>query len=59
MRSHCVLTIPDKARDRLVNRTLRRAGCGVLRVWEPEPARKNEARLLRRIQRNLHSPSGR
>ena len=41
------------ARDRLVNRTLRRAGWRVLRIWEHELARKHEARLLRRIQRAL------
>jgi DNA mismatch endonuclease, patch repair protein len=41
------------ARDRLVNRTLRRAGWRVLRIWEHELAHKNEARLLRRIQRTL------
>jgi DNA mismatch endonuclease (patch repair protein) len=40
----------NKARDRLVTRTLRRAGWRVLRIWEHELARKNEARLLRRIQ---------
>jgi DNA mismatch endonuclease (patch repair protein) len=41
----------NQARDRLVNRTLRRAGWQVLRIWEHELARKNEAHLLRRIQR--------
>ena len=39
----------NKARDRLVNRALRIANWTVLRVWEHELARKNEARLLRRI----------
>ena len=39
----------NKARDRLVNGALRHAGWRVLRVWEHELARKNEARLLRRI----------
>ena len=39
------------ARDRLVARTLRADGWHVLRVWEHELARKNEARLVRRIQR--------
>ena len=43
----------NKQRDALVNRTLRRAGWRVLRVWEHELARKNEARLVRRIQRVL------
>jgi DNA mismatch endonuclease (patch repair protein) len=39
------------ARDRLVMRTLRRTGWRVLRVWEHELARKNQLRLVRRIQR--------
>ena len=43
----------NKKRDALVTRTLQRAGWRVLRVWEHELARKNEARLLRRIQRAL------
>ncbi len=43
----------NKARDRLVNQTLRRAGWRVLRIWEHELARNNEARLLNRIQRAL------
>jgi DNA mismatch endonuclease (patch repair protein) len=43
----------NKARDVLVTRTLRRAGWRVLRIWEHELAKKNEARLLRRIQRTL------
>jgi|SRR5208282_2483183 len=41
----------NKARDRLVTRALRRAGWRVLRIWEHEFAKKNESRLLRRIQR--------
>ena len=41
------------ARDRLVTRTLRREGWRVLRIWEHELARKNEARLLRRIRKVL------
>jgi DNA mismatch endonuclease (patch repair protein) len=43
----------NKARDRLVSRTLRRANWRVLRIWEHELARKNEARLLNRIRRAL------
>jgi len=43
----------NKRRDRLVNQTLRRAGWMVLRIWEHELTRKNEPRLLRRIQRTL------
>jgi very-short-patch-repair endonuclease len=42
-----------KARDVLVTRTLRRAGWRVLRVWKHELAKKNEARLLWRLQRAL------
>ena len=41
------------ARDRLVTRTLRRAGWRVLRIWEHELARKNAARLRRRIRKAL------
>ena len=41
----------NKMRDRLVNRTLRRQGWKVLRIWEHELARTNERRLLRRFQR--------
>ncbi|MBC8096078.1 MAG: very short patch repair endonuclease [Akkermansiaceae bacterium] len=43
----------NKARDRLVTLTLRRLDWRVLRVWEHELAKKNEARLMRRIQRAL------
>ncbi len=39
------------ARDRLVTRTLRRAGWKVLRLWEHELARRREARLERRLRR--------
>jgi DNA mismatch endonuclease, patch repair protein len=39
------------ARDRLVNRTLRRAGWRVLRIWEHELTRKYERRLLARLRR--------
>lgn len=41
----------NKARDRKVNRTLRAAGWGVLRIWEHELARKHEARLVAKLQR--------
>src|ERR1019366_6316451 len=41
--------VRNQARDRLVNKTLRRAKRRVLRIWEHELAKKNEARLLRRI----------
>jgi DNA mismatch endonuclease (patch repair protein) len=43
----------NQTRDRLVNRTLRSQGWRVLRIWEHELAKKNEVRLLRRIQRAL------
>ena len=42
--------IRNKARDRLVSRTLRKRGWSVLRIWEHELAHSNETRLLRRIQ---------
>ncbi|NOS68991.1 MAG: DNA mismatch endonuclease Vsr [Verrucomicrobia bacterium] len=45
----------NQKRDRLVNRTLRRTGWHILRIWEHELARNNETRLLRRIQRALSS----
>ena len=40
----------NKARDRLVNATLRRSGWKVVRVWEHELRRKNAARLAARLQ---------
>ncbi len=43
----------NKARDLLVTRTLRSAKWRVLRIWEHELARRNETRLLKRIQRVL------
>jgi DNA mismatch endonuclease (patch repair protein) len=43
----------NRARDRLVNRTLRRAGRKVLRVWEHELTRKNERRLMLRLEHDL------
>ena len=39
----------NKARDRLVTRTLRSRGWRVLRIWEHELARKNERRCVRCI----------
>jgi DNA mismatch endonuclease (patch repair protein) len=45
----------NQRRDALVTRTLRRAGWRVLRIWEHELAKKNEARLMRRIQKALKS----
>ena len=41
----------NQARDRLVNRTLRKAGWRVLRIWEHELARKNLPRLFARLKR--------
>jgi DNA mismatch endonuclease (patch repair protein) len=53
----------NKARDRLVNRTLRRAGWRVLRIWEHSLRQvtmkratkkpQKQARLLNRIRRVL------
>ena len=43
----------NKTRDRLVSRTLRQAGWRVLRIWEHELVRKQERRLVARIQRFL------
>jgi DNA mismatch endonuclease (patch repair protein) len=40
----------NKARDRLVTHTLRAQGWRVLRIWEHELPRKNEVRLLKRLQ---------
>ena len=45
----------NKARDRLVTRTLRRQGLRVMRIWEHELAPRNEQRLLARIRRALGS----
>jgi DNA mismatch endonuclease (patch repair protein) len=45
----------NKVRDQIVARTLKRAGWRVLRVWEHELARKNEARLLRRLSASISS----
>ena len=43
----------NKKRDFLVTRTLRSQGWRVLRIWEHELSRKNQTRLLRRIQNAL------
>jgi DNA mismatch endonuclease (patch repair protein) len=45
--------VGNHARDVLVTRRLRHAGWRVLRIWEHELAPKNQAQLLRRIQRSL------
>lgn len=39
----------NKRRDQIVTRLLKRRGWHVLRVWQHEFSRKNEARLVRRI----------
>lgn len=45
--------VKNKARDRRVNRELRKAGWRVLRIWEHELAGRNEPRLLVRIRAAL------
>ena len=40
----------NKGRDRLVTRTLRQGGWRVLRIWEHELTRKNQARCVGRIR---------
>jgi len=41
----------NRARDERVNRTLRRQGWQVLRIWEHELIMRNEVRLVHRISR--------
>ena len=43
----------NKARDRLVTRRLHQNGWRVLRIWEHELTRKREARLMKRIWREV------
>lgn len=43
----------NKGRDRLVTRALRKSGWRVLRIWEHELTRKNQARCVGRVQRIL------
>jgi DNA mismatch endonuclease (patch repair protein) len=43
----------NRNRDRRVTRTLRAKGWRVLRVWEHELTRRNEARLLGRIRQAI------
>lgn len=45
--------VRNQTRDRQVNRRLRRLGWLVIRVWEHELKRKDEARLLRRLKSRL------
>ena len=41
------------ARDRLVNRTLRKAGWKVVRIWECELTPKKQSALMRRVRKAL------
>jgi len=43
----------NRSRDRLVRRTLESRGWRVLRIWEHELSRRNQGRLLRRLQQSL------
>lgn len=43
----------NRARDTLVNRTLKKAGWKILRVWQHELLRRNQQNLIRRVQRAL------
>jgi DNA mismatch endonuclease (patch repair protein) len=43
------------ARDRLVTRTLRKAGWQVIRVWECHLARNRSIRTIRRIERAIEN----
>lgn len=45
--------IQNQSRDRSVTHTLQTQGWRVLRIWEHELNRKNESRLLRRLERAL------
>ncbi len=45
----------ERARDREVTRTLRKAGWRVVRVWECALTRKRSARTLARIARALNA----
>ncbi|WP_096361786.1 very short patch repair endonuclease [Sulfuricaulis limicola] len=43
----------NRARDRLVNQTLRKAGWKVVRIWQHDLTRKNEVRVVTRISKRL------
>ena len=47
----------NRARDRVVNSTLRASGWKVVRVWEHELRKKNAARLAARLRRRLPARS--
>ena len=43
----------NRARDRLVNKTLSKAGWKVFRIWQHDLTRKNELQLAARIRKHL------
>ena len=43
----------NRKRDLAVKRALRKSGWRVMRIWQHELKRKNESRLLRRVERAL------
>ena len=45
--------VGNRTRDRLVTRQLRRLGWRVVRVWEHDLRRKDEAKLLRRLKSHV------
>ena len=45
--------VRNRDRDRIVVRTLQKSGWRVLRIWEHELAKRNEARLVKRVWRTL------
>jgi len=45
----------NKARDRLVTRTLRKSGWHVLRIWEHDLRPKNQPNCLKRLRRLINS----
>lgn len=48
----------NRVRDQLVNQTLRKAGWKVIRIWQHDLTRKNEAQIANRINKHL-APGGR
>jgi DNA mismatch endonuclease (patch repair protein) len=47
--------VRNSARDRLVNRALRKAGWKVIRIWQHDLTRKNEVKIAARISRQFAS----
>lgn len=45
----------NKARDRLVSRTLRKTGWHVIRIWEHDLRPKNQPNCLKRLRRLINS----